>query len=292
MWRWSVKFVAIIVARPAAAWGFGLTCSALVAAADIAPDLDYMARLMWEAESAARPYPDIARLNPALDDETLFAVQQRFVAHSLESGKEIGGFKGGFLPAGPIGGVLFKQGFIDAPAVIDSTSYVSLLIEAEIAFEFCAPVAAPLADIAALKKIVCKLRPAVELPDAAVHDLAILKADLARLRRALIPNNAATRQLLLGTARDAAGIDVNQLDVATSFESELIGTRSVKPQEDLWRHVLWIVNEFVLRRGYTIAPGLVIIPGNLTGLHPGKPGHYEVDYGALGVVKFEVTAEP
>ena len=273
--------------------GFSLTWSVLATAAGhVAPDIDYMARLMVDAERAHQPYPDIARLNPALNDEALFAVQHRFVAHHLETGKQIGGFKGGFIPAAPIGGVLFKQSFIDAPAVIDGGSYVSLLIEAEIGFEFCAPVLAPLADTTALKKVVCKVRPAVELPDAAVHDLAILKTDRARLRRALIPNNVATRQVLLGSARDAASIDVNHLNVATRFESKVIGTRDgANAPDDLWQNVLWIVNEFVLVQGYTIAPGFVIIPGNLTGLHPGRPGQYEVDYGALGVVKFEVIGD-
>ena len=32
----------------------------------------------------------------------------------------------------------------------------------------------------------------------------------------------------------------------------------------------------------------MIIPGALTGLHPGDPGHYLIDYAALGTIEFDV----
>lgn len=268
-------------------WG---GCAVAASPAPGGPDFDYLARLMGEAESARRPYPDIGRINPALDDAALFEVQRRFVDHSLKRGLRLGGFKGGFLPVAPVGGVLFRESFLAAPATIDPDDYVQLLVEAEIGFEFCAPVRTPLADVAALQQVVCRLRAAVELPDAAVHDLAVLKTDLPRLRRALIPNNIATRQVLLGTPYPAATVDVNRIPVTARFGDTVLGVRDTQAKADLWQNVLWVVNEFALKRGYPLAAGFIIIPGNLTGIHPGKPGAYEVDYGPLGVVRFEVTA--
>jgi 2-oxo-hept-3-ene-1,7-dioate hydratase len=253
------------------------------------PDIDYMAQLMLEAQAAHHSYPDLTRINPELDDATLYAVQQRLVALGLAAGKTLGGFKGGLIPVAPVGGVLYQQGLLETSPRIDSAAYVNLLIEVEIAFEFCAPVRAPLVDIAALKAVVCKLRPAVELPDAAIHDLATLKSNPRALARALIANNMATKQVLLGAEHDVDAVDVDTLAVATMHNGKLIGARDLtKPHPSLWANVLWVVNEFVLKHDYQIAPGQIIIPGNLTGLHPGLPGSYRVDYGALGVVVFEV----
>ncbi len=270
-----------------------LLCFSICAAAApddaIAPEIDYMAQLMWEAEQARGIYPDIARVNPALTEDALYAVQQRYVALTLKNGKTIGGYKGGLIPVAPIGGVLYREGFVDAPARVDARKFARLIIEAEIAFEFCASVTAPLVDIAALKRTVCKLHPAIELPDAAIHDLATIRTEPRKLARALIPNDLATRMVMLGSASAADAVNVDAVTVVVRRGDEILGERNLKAPSDLWHNVFWIVNEFVIKRGYALAPGQIIIAGNLTGLHPGLPGKYQVDYGELGRVEFEVT---
>jgi 2-keto-4-pentenoate hydratase len=254
------------------------------------PDLDYMARLMTEAAEGHRPYPDLARVNPALDLDTLYDVQARYVRARLDRGERIGGFKGGFIPQHPIGGVLFAGGLRERPAEVRRRDFHSLLVEAEIAFELCAPVRAPLADVAALKAVVCRLRPAVELPDAALHDLAALRQDLPRLARALVPNDIATREVALGAAVDAATLDLAAVAVAVSHDDAVLGERAAGPaNEALWEAVRWVVNEFALARGYAVEAGQIVMPGNLTGLHPGAAGRWRIDYGALGSVEFRVV---
>lgn len=253
------------------------------------PQPSVLAARLQEAAREKRAFPELAREYPALDDATLFAIQDLFVRGMVAGGATIGGFKGGFIPVAPVGGVLFEEGFIDSPATLDTRDFVALLIEAEIGFEFCEAVTAPLADVAALRAKVCRLRPAVELPDAALAELETLKADLPRLRRALIPPNMATRKLLLGAPVAADSVNVNTLPVRTLHNGALIGERKLGGSApDMWESVRWIVNAHALARGYTIAPGHLIIPGNLTGLHAGAPGRYEVDYGALGKVRVDV----
>ncbi len=256
------------------------------------PDLDYMARLVLEADAAHAYVPDFARIDPALDDEALYAIQARYVRLRIAQGDSLAGFKGGFIPQAPIGGVLFASGMLKAPARLDASRYKALLVEAEIAFEFCAPVVTRLPDVAALKAAVCRLGPAVELPDAALHDLDALKRDPARLRRSLIPSAMGSRQLVLGAPRPAGSIDCAGLPVRTYRDDALIGERDLRTVSDLWANVLWIVNEFVIAHGYTIEPGQIITPGNLTGLHAGAVGHYRVVYEGLGTVEFDVLAGP
>jgi 2-keto-4-pentenoate hydratase len=94
--------------------------------------------------------------------------------------------------------------------------------------------------------------------------------------------------VLLSSPKPAAGIDVDRLPVTARADGAVLGTRDLAVPLDLWRNVLWIVNDFAVKRGYPTETGFVVIPGNLTGIHAGRPGRYEVDYGPLGRVAFEV----
>ncbi len=253
------------------------------------PDARYAAELMFSAHVERRHYPDILRINPALDEGFLYEVQKRFVEYRLRHGAPIGGYKGGFIPKAPIGGVLFAPGILINPAEVDSTAFQSLLVEAEIAFRMCEPVTAPFAGVDAVQAATCEVYPAIELPDAALPDLAGLRKDFARLRRLLIPTNIAASHLLLGDSREPADLDLNRIDVVVRHDGEEIGRRDGGTStDDVWARVLWVVNEFVLPNGYAFNPDHVILPGALTGLHQGKPGAYRVDYGPLGHIEFRI----
>jgi len=266
---------------------FLLAWSAIGLAASTAPDAIELAERLLAAESARQPYPELAREFPGLTDADLLAVQRAYLKARLAAGQRVGGYKGGFIPVAPIGGVLYAEGLLQAPADVPRNTFVAPLVEAEIAFEFCSPVKQRLADVAALKAAVCRLRPAIELPDGALAELEAMKTDLPRLRRALIPHNIATRKVLLGAPVAAGTVDVNRLPVTTRHAGKVIGERVVdEGKPDLWESVLWVVNEYALVEGQGLEAGQVIIPGNLTGIHPGVSGLYEVDYGPLGKVRF------
>ncbi len=259
-------------------------------AAPTAPDLDYMARLVVEAAAQRQVFPDFVRINPSLDMESLYGVQRRYVAARVAAGERIGGYKGGFIPQFPIGGVLFAGGLKEQVREVRRRDFHSLLVEAEIAFEICAPVTTPLPDVAALKAVVCRLRPAVELPDAAVPDLAALKQDLPHLARVLVPTDIATRDVALGAPVAAGSVDLAAVKVLATHDGRTLGERAAGPANlALWESVRWIVNEFALGRGYRVEPGHLVMPGNLTGLHAGAPGHYRIDYGPLGSVEFDIV---
>jgi 2-keto-4-pentenoate hydratase len=261
-----------------------------VGAAPTAPDLDYMARLVIDAAAQRKPFPDFVRINPSLDMESLYGVQQRYVASRVAAGERIGGYKGGFIPQLPIGGVLFAAGLKEQVREVRRGDFHSLLVEAEIAFEICAPVTAPLVDVAAVKAVVCRLRPAVELPDAAVPDLAALKQDLPHLARVLVPTDIATRDVALGAPVATEAVDLAAVRVLATHDGKMLGERAAGPANlALWESVRWIVNEFALARGYRGEAGHLVMPGNLTGLHAGAPGHYRIDYGPLGSVEFDIV---
>ncbi|MGR9090221.1 MAG: hypothetical protein ACU85U_06540 [Gammaproteobacteria bacterium] len=265
-----------------------LLCATITHAAQRA-DSAYIAQLLFTAHERAQPFPDILRINPGLDEALLYDVQRRFVALRLAAGDGIGGYKGGFIPRAPVGGVLFSSGHLTGAPVIQRDEFQSLLVEAEIGFRLCAPHTQAFADVESLRAATCAVFPAIELPDAAFEDLAALRADFAHLRRLLIPVNVAASHLLTGAELDPAGLDLDRLDVRVVHDGKALGARpGATSEDDIWQRVLWTVNEFVIANGYTLEPAHIVIPGALTGLHPGKPGHYSVDYGALGRLEFEI----
>ncbi len=255
------------------------------------PDTDYIASLLFDATSDRRVLPDIVRVNPALDDVALYAVQRRFIELHLERGRHIGGYKGGFIPQASIGAVLFGDGFLDGRPVLTRDTFHTLMVEAEIGFRLCEPRTQPFRSVAALRDAVCWVFPAIELPDAALADLARLRADPDHLRRILIATNMVASHVLVGPLRTSENLafDLNRIDVRVTRDGETLGRRDgATSTDDIWARVLWTIDEFALARGYTIEPHHVIIPGALTGLHAGEPGHYRVEYGALGNVEFEI----
>lgn len=260
---------------------------AAVAAAEPVADTGYMGDLVFAAKQRGATLPDFYRINPALDDDALYAVQRHYVARQIADGDSIAGFKSGFVPRAGVGGVVLARGLLPPGSPIAVNRFQRLIVEAEIAFRFCAPVQAPLADVAALKAVVCELAPAFEIADGALPDFAALRSDFTHLRAALIPLNIAYTHLLVGAAVNAADVRVDDLAVTIHHNGTEIGRRAAGI--DLWANVLWAVNHFVLARGYTLAPGQLVIPGNLTGIHAGKAGHYEADYGALGTLRLEVA---
>lgn len=265
-----------------------LLCVSTIHAAERA-DTAYIAELLYAAHERAQPFPDIVRINPALDDAQLYAIQHRYIALRIAAGDGIGGYKGGFIPRAPLGGVLFAGSHLTGAPVIERDRFQSLLVEAEIGFRLCARQTVPFADVTSLRAATCAVFPAVELPDAAFADLASLRENFVHLRQLLIATNVAASHVLTGTPRNPAGLDLDRLDVRVVHDGNEIGARSgATSDDDIWQRLLWTINEFVIANGYTVEPTHVIIPGALTGLHPGKPGHYAVDYDALGRVEFEI----
>ena len=253
------------------------------------PDAQYIAELFLAAQKSATHFPDVIRINPDLDESLLYDIQRRFVRLQVENGSTIGGYKGGFIPKSPTGGVLFVDGILRGSPTIERANFQGLLVEAEIAFRLCQPLSTPLANVTELKSLTCEIYPAIELPDAALPDLGQLRNNFAHLRRLLIPTNMAVSHVLLGAGMNPGDLDLDHLNVKLELDGEEFAYRDgATSTDDIWSRVLWVINEFVLPNSYTISPDHFIIPGSLTGLHPGKPGNYRIDYGALGTVEFKV----
>jgi 2-keto-4-pentenoate hydratase len=255
-------------------------------------DTDYAARIIWQAQHNGDWLPDIYRLNPQLEDSSLYAIQRAYVSRRLAAGDVIGGYKGSFIPTASMGGVLFGGSAIlrpgpGKPPVITPDDYKILVVEAEIGFKFCTPITKPLKDVAALKEAVCALMPVMEIADAAIADFDDVKNNLPHLRSTLISINAASTRTMVGK-ESPASLPLQQLAVSMNLDGTEIGSRDLTGAADQWQNVLWLVNNYILQQGYTIEPGYFAITGNLTGIHVATEGTYRADFGALGVLELQV----
>ena len=277
------KFTRLLLACLWTVWGLSFGS---VAAEEV--DSAYFANLIFEAKRRGDFLPDIYRINPQASEQTLYAIQNHYVKSRLNAGELIGGFKGGFVPKAPVGGVLFGgDKVLTGEPTLVLREFGLLVVEAEIGFRFCNAVTAPLESLAELKKHVCEVIPVVEVADGALADFAQVKKNFTHLRKSLIAINVASSHTLVGKPSPLE-TPLDQLAVSMHHEDQVIGTRDLNQTFNFWENVLWIVNDYVLRQGYTVEPGHFIIAGNLTGIHAAKLGSYRADFGALGSLSFQV----
>ena len=251
-------------------------------------DSSYIGQLLFDAHRRNDWLPDVQRLNANLSEPVLYKIQNAYVKARLDSGETIGGFKGGFIPKAPVGGVLFGgDKTLHGKPEIALKNFKMLIIEAEIGFRFCQSISSKVASIEDLKNKVCEIMPVIEIADGAIADFGEVKKDFNHLRNTLISINVASSHTLLGQPHPA-NFDLSNLPVSIRHNDELIGDRDLDRVFDFWTNVLLIVNDYVLNNGYAIEPGHFIIGGNLTGIHVAKAGTYRANFGALGSLSLTV----
>ena len=251
-------------------------------------DSAYFGSLLFEANQRNDWLPDIQRINPNLSEPTLCAIQKHYVAARLAAGETIGGFKGGFIPKAPVGGILYGGNrVLYGKPEIALKDFTMLIVEAEIGFRFCQPVDKNLSSIEELKTKVCEVMPVIEIADGAIADFGEVKKNFTHLRNTLISINVASSHTLLGQSH-SPDIELGQIPVSIQHNGEQIGARDTSQPFNFWQNVLLIVNDYVIKNGYAIAPGQFIIGGNLTGIHPAKAGTYHASFGPLGTLSLDV----
>ena len=245
-------------------------------------DAAYFAKLLFEAKIAGKLLPDIYRINPDIDEQSLYDIQKHYIQARLAAGEAIGGYKGGFVPKASIGGVLFGgDKILRGRPAIKLDEFSLLVVEAEIGFRFCEPITEAVADVATLKKHVCEILPVMEVADGAIADFGKVKKNFEHLRNTLISINVAASYTFLGDAGRRT-IDLSSIPVSMRHNDEQIGRRDLSKDFDFWQNLKWIVNDYVIARGYSVEPGQFIIAGNLTGIHVASRGEYVADFGELG----------
>ncbi|MGH7806673.1 MAG: hypothetical protein ACRENT_01110 [Thermodesulfobacteriota bacterium] len=81
---------------------------------------------------------------------------------------------------------------------------------------------------------------------------------------------------------------LNKATVTLTFDGQVINQgKGADALGDQWKAALWLANAIV-KQGWKIEPGQMLITGVLGKMIPGKEGKYVADCGILGKIFFEV----
>jgi 2-oxo-hept-3-ene-1,7-dioate hydratase len=249
------------------------------------------AERVYTAWAGGTPMP---QLSAAHGEATLadgYVVQKAFVARSM--GTAIGGFKAavvgkggqdGLKISGPLTGVVPASGVLSFAdnIVVDLSEDASRHIETEIGYVFGKPVTTALGSVAELRACVRAVCGVVEVPGGPVKDTQPgTAADL-------VARNINAKAIIAGPEHAPASVNPDAIQITLKRGEE---TRNTAVGEQAyggqWATLLKTVNS-VLQQGYTLKPGHIITNGALGKIIKAEPGQYRADYGALGVIAFEV----
>jgi len=248
------------------------------------------ADMLIESHKTGGRIPVISKHHPGIDVKTAYRIQKAYVEKRLAKEK-IAGFKAGltseagqkkFGVDAPLAGVLFHSGKKTESQVIKQSAFNLLRIETEIGFVTGKPITRPVEDISHLRDYVRAVMPAIELPDLGFADMKLLKGV------DIIAGNVAADQFIPGREREIKDLDINAVTVTLYLDGQVVNRgKGSDAMGDQWKAALWLVN-LMVRQGYRIEPGFMLITGALGKMIPGKPGKYVADYGSFGKIAFEI----
>lgn len=249
-----------------------------------------LAEILINAHKEGKRIPVLSIQYPELDVKTAYQVQNVYVEQRLMK-DSIAGFKGGLTAEvswkrfglnEPVAGVLLASGKRKANSIIDKSAFKTLMMEIEIGFVIGKSIHLPLKNAAELKDHTWEVVPVIEFPELGFTDMQKLKGP------DIIAANIGSAMFMVGEKQKINKLDINALQVTLKKNGEVInrgkGTDALAGQ---WKAALWLVNTMV-KQGWEIEPGHMIITGALGRMVPGKPGNYIADFGSLGTITFKI----
>ncbi len=251
-------------------------------AADAQQEETRWADSLLEAHASGTHLPMVSVEVPAMSAEEAYAIQRDYVQGRLRNDR-IAGFKGASMSsASPLSGVLFESGARTQNATIGRSAFIAPMIETELGILIGKRITEPIPTESRLRDAISGFMPVIELPDAALADMASAQpVDI-------IAANTLSTQYIKGSAVPRSTIDPNEIQVALLRDGMPVGRgAATDSMGDQWTAALWLVNEIV-GRGYEIKVGQILLTGALGNIIPGQPGTYVADYGDLGRITFRL----
>lgn len=283
-------------ARGAAFWGKGLLAGPIVLNLFASPaqaDEAALAEAIWQADAAGAETPRVSVLDPAIDLEGAYRVQQLIVDRRLAAGDSVAGYKNGltgklahwwFDIDAPVFGVIPGSGLRKSGDTIGVPQGRHMLLEPEVAIVAGVRIDAPVADVAALRPLIRGVAPVIEAPAAGFPESQVRKLTVADI----VANNVSAHILIVGQERPADGLDLARLQATLSRDgNQLSKGTGADAMGDPWESALWLVNVAV-KRGRVIEPGHYLSTGVLGKRIEAEPGRYTADFGELGTIEFVV----
>lgn len=205
--------------------------------------------------------------------------------------KSIIGYKAGltsqagqskFKISEPVAGALFNEGLSHSRQVYLIDAHTKLMLETEIGFIIKHDINHLIAKPHQLNKIIDKVVPVIELPDLAYPDLSTLTGDH------LIATNVASNKVLIGAGKPLSDLKLNSITTQlTKNGAVVIKGKATDAMGDQMLALQWLINR-VIKSGYKIKQGDLLITGALGQMVAAEKGNYDADFGALGHLAFSV----
>jgi 2-keto-4-pentenoate hydratase len=237
------------------------------------------------------PFPVFTAEGGLADLSAAYEVQSGYVRRRLGV-EPRGGFKIGVTDkpsqarigvAEPLVGVLFGRGRRENGARLDVKAFRKAIVETEICFVLGAAITSPLPDKAALRAAVATVGPAIEFADNRfAADPPMRGLDLAAA-------DVAASHYIVGTQLPTKRFDFATVTIRVARDGvEIKNLVQRGPEADPFVFGLWLVNRMI-KRGWHLAPGDVLLTGLRGEIIEPMPGRYLADYGVLGRVEFTLV---
>lgn len=263
--------------------------AALPASADEAA----LAKAIIDANAAMAETPRVSVLDPKIDLDGAYRVQQVVVDDMLAGGDTVAGYKAGltgkmarwwFDIDDPVFGVIPASGLRKSGDVIPEPEGRHMLLETEIAFVAGARIDKPVADVAALKVLIRGVAPVIEAPAGGFPSSQKRKLTVTDL----VANNVSAHVLIVGVEQSAEGLNLAKMaGVMKRDGKEISNGTGADVMGDPWKSALWLVNVAV-GQGRVIEPGHYLSTGVIGDRIESQPGQYVADFGKLGTIEFEI----
>ncbi len=278
-------------------WGGGLPTIAigltLFVAFPARADEAALAAAILKADANGTETPRVSVLDPKIDLDGAYRVQEILVDAKLADGGEIAGYKAGltgrlarwwFSIDDPVFGVIPASGLRRSGGTIAAPAGRRMLLETEIVFIAGARIDHPVADVAALKALIRGVAPAIEAPAGGFPKAVERKLKVADI----VANNVSAYVLIVGGEHPAEGLKLKKLRATLSRDGkQLSNGTGADAMGDPWVAALWLVN-LAVERGRVVEPGHALSTGVIGKRIEAEPGLYTADFGELGVIEFEV----
>lgn len=184
----------------------------------------------------------------------------------------------------PIYGRLYDFNLLSNGATLSLSQFTRPLMELELAFKFTRSLLPPF-SLESLKGAISYVAPAVEFPDFVYNDPKEVSWQEA------VMSGVGIRRVIIGTPKRIGEIDVNQLRAKARWNDEPY-TRGYGNDVlgDQWQSLLYLAKK-LQQRGYHIKSGDWVLSGSMNVTVPLRLGNYQVDYGELGDLYFQVAEQ-
>ncbi|HWA26068.1 MAG TPA: GDSL-type esterase/lipase family protein [Lacunisphaera sp.] len=247
----------------------------------------------WTSGTAT--LPRLGAMSPASDLPTAFAAQRRVVRQAVVHGAAIAGYKGAFTSAaaqaamgiaGPMHGVLFKSGRIEAlPApTIALEPNRPLFVETEIGYIMAVDIGTKLRLPRQALTAVEAMVPVIELP----VNIGPLMGGAVKVADVIAANVGSSRYIVGAPVSPQVLNPPDTFPVTLKHDGQLLHeTTGADVTGGQAQNLMTLINQ-IIDQGHVIHAGDLIICGALGGAKPAAKGSYTATWGRLGTIEFKL----